>query len=290
MTSDNKTKAKFLLRRFLFALLRIYILLMAAVFLGQRWIIYHPYRESEPEMILEAKTEAMAPWRDAAGHIVGWRRDATRISPAANKLLVFHGNTGNAIYREHYISGFESIDNGRQWEVFLFEYPGFGARPGKANRDSINEAVRAAVKQLVAMDPRPVFVLGESLGSGTACDVASREPDAIKGIALVTPYARLAEVAQSAFPFMPAGLMLLDRWDNIETLGKSRMPVAVVIAGRDEVVGRDQGERLFDSLGERPKQRWFFPEAGHNTLEFDPGAVWWSEVSRFLQDASQGTK
>jgi uncharacterized protein len=290
MTSDHTAKTKSPLRRFLFALLRIYVLLTAVIFLAQRWIIYHPYRDSEPMMISQAKAEAMAPWKDKAGHIVGWRRDATRISPAANKLLVFHGNTGNAIYREHYITGFESIDDGHVWEVFLFEYPGFGARPGKANRESINEAAQAAVKQLMAMDTRPVFVLGESLGSGAACDVASREPQAVKGIALVTPYSRLAEVAQSAFPFLPAGLMLLDRWDNIETLGKSHMPVAVVIAGRDEVVGRDQGERLFASLGERPKRRWFFPNARHNTLEFNPGATWWSEVSQFLQASSQATK
>jgi pimeloyl-ACP methyl ester carboxylesterase len=263
---------------------------MAVIFFAQRWIIYHPYRDSEPQMISQAKAEAMAPWRDKAGHIVGWRRDATRISPAVNKLLVFHGNTGNAIYREHYIAGFESIDDGRQWEVFLFEYPGFGARPGKANRDSINEAALAAVKELMAMDARPVFVLGESLGSGAACELAAREPGVVKGLALVTPYARLAEVAQSAFPFIPAGLMLLDRWDNIESLQRSRTPVAVVIAGRDEVVGSDQGERLYASLGERPKRRLFFPEARHNTLEFNPGASWWSEVSRFLRDSSQTTK
>jgi pimeloyl-ACP methyl ester carboxylesterase len=270
------------IRRFLIRLLRTYLLLVAVIFFAQRWMIYHPFRGSETEIVREAKSEGLMPLRDDSGQIIGWRRDVARTEKPANKLIVFHGNAGNALYREPYVAGFESLNEGRTWEVFLFEYPGYGARSGKTNRESFNSAANAAVKQLLAMDDRPLFVLGESLGSGVACDVAAIESSGIRGIALVTPFARLAEVAQSAVPFVPAGLMLRDRWDNLAALTQSRGPVAVLIAGCDEVVGCDQGERVFASLEGRPKKRWFFPKARHNTLEFQTSAAWWAEVSEFL--------
>jgi pimeloyl-ACP methyl ester carboxylesterase len=273
-------------RRFLLPLLRTYALLVGVIFIGQRWMIYHPTRGSESEIVAEARTEALGPWKDASGRIIGWKRDFSRPSKPANKLIVFHGNAGSAINREPYVAGFESLDDNHTWEVFLFEYPGYGARPGKPNRDTINDAAHAAVIELLTMDDRPVFVLGESLGSGAACEIAARESDRVRGIVLITPFSRLANVAQSAMPFIPAGLMLRDRWDNLTALKQSNTPVAVLIAGCDEVVGCQEGERLFTSLGDRPKRRWFFPQARHNTLEFHPGAAWWSEVSKFLQSSS----
>jgi uncharacterized protein len=270
------------IRRFLVRVLRIYLLLLVGIFFAQRWMIYHPYRSSEAEMIQQATADGLMPWKDGARQIIGWQRNGTRTAQPANKLIVFHGNAGNAIYREPYVAGFERLNDGRTWEVFLFEYPGYGARPGNTNRTSFNAAAHAAVKELLAMDNRPLFVLGESLGSGVACDVAASEPEGVHGIALVTPFARLADVAQSAVPFVPAGLMLRDRWDNLAALPQSRGPVAVLIAGCDEVVGCEQGERVFASLGNRSKKRWFFPEASHNTLELRAGAAWWREVSEFL--------
>jgi uncharacterized protein len=270
------------IRRFLISVLRIYVVLVAGIFFGQRWMIYHPFRDSEAGMIQEATTEGLMPWKDGAGQIIGWQRNGTRVAKPANKLIVFHGNAGNAIYREPYVAGFETLNDGRTWEVFLFEYPGYGSRRGNTNRNSFNAAAHAAVKELLGMDARPLFVLGESLGSGVACDVAASEPEGVHGIALVTPFARLADVAQSAVPFVPAGLMLRDRWDNLAALPQSRGPVAVLIAGCDEVVGCEQGERVFASLGNRSKKRWFFPEARHNTLELSADASWWREVSEFL--------
>jgi pimeloyl-ACP methyl ester carboxylesterase len=272
------------IRRFLVRLLRTYILLVVVIFFAQRWMIYHPFRGSETEMIKEAFRDGLVPWKNGGGEIIGWRSTTVRWAKPSNKLIVFHGNAGNALYREPYVAGFESVDKGRAWEVFLFEYPGYGARPGKTSRETFNTAAQAAVKELLGMDDRPLFVLGESLGSGVACDVAAKE-QGVKGIVLVTPFARLADVAQSAVPFVPAGLMLRDRWDNLAALPRSRGPVAVLIAGCDEVVGCDQGEQVFASLGNRSKKRWFFPDARHNTLEFQTSAAWWNEVSDFLTKA-----
>ena len=48
------------------------------------------------------------------------------------------------------------------------EYPGYGARPGPTSEQAIKSAAERALKQLLAQDSRPLYLLGESLGSGVA--------------------------------------------------------------------------------------------------------------------------
>jgi pimeloyl-ACP methyl ester carboxylesterase len=278
---------KALIVRILRLPLIVYLLMMAGVFFGQREMLYHPLKSSEPQMIAEAKSLKLAPLKNAQGTIIGWQSDAAQKPRAANRLLVFNGNAANALDRQPYVEGFESLDGGRQWEVTLFEYPGYGARPGNPSRKEFTEAARAAIAQLTTNDNRPLYLLGESLGSGVACEMAADQPDKVRGVILVTPYARLADVAQATLPFLPSRFLLRDRWDNVAALEKTHDPVAILIAGHDEVVGSDQGEQLFASLGDRAKHRWFFPTAGHNGIDVSPVAAWFREVSAFLLEAKR---
>ena len=56
-----------------------------------------------------------------------------RVAPgdpdARYRMLVFHGNAGYALNRDYFVTGLRAL--GSQWDVFLFEYPGYGAREGR---------------------------------------------------------------------------------------------------------------------------------------------------------------
>lgn len=275
-------------RRLLFSLTRIYLLLLVVIAVFQRKLLFFPTREPERVMLAIAEASGLEAWRDASGAIIGWKRRADPAAPAAHKLLVFHGNAGHALHREYYLRAFEGLGAGREWEVWLFEYPGYGARPGSPSREAFAEAGRAAVAQLRAQDSRPLFLLGESLGGGVTGDLASSEPDAIAGLVLVAPFARITDVARAHFPFLPTRWLLRDRWDNVSALADFRRPVAVLIGGRDEVVSAAQGEELFAKLHE-PKLRWLFPEATHNSPEL-LGAGWAPQVSAFLLDPAHAKR
>jgi pimeloyl-ACP methyl ester carboxylesterase len=267
--------------RLVTALLAAYLLAALALYLGQRWLIYLPMRAPEATMGAVAADAGLRPWRDSAGTIIGWRSQHAGGEVASNRLLVFHGNAGYALMRIHFVHGFESIDNGAAWEVTLFEYPHFGARPGTLGEKSIRAAAIEAVRQMKSEDSRPLFVLGESLGSGPACAVAAQEPQAVAGIVLITPYRSLAAMAHHRFPMFPTGWILRDRWDNDRELRQVRGPVAVLLAEHDEVIPIAQGRALFDSVA-GPKRLWVLPGATHNTLPYELTAAWWREVSVFL--------
>ncbi len=252
-----------------------YGLLCLLVVLAQRRLLYFPARATGPDALAAARGLGLEAWRDGRGALLGWR------APGAGKglrVLVFHGNAGSALDRGYYLD----LLGGPDTEVILFEYPGYGSREGAPSEDSLVVAGVEAVARLRAEAPGPLWLLGESLGSGVASAVAARRPGDLAGLVLVTPFARLTEVAAWHYPWLPMGLLLRDRWDNAAALARYPGPVGLLVAGRDEVVGAAQGRLLAAALGPRARL-WEVPEAGHNTLPLRPGAPPWPGIRGFLR-------
>ena len=72
-----------------------------------------------------------------------------------------------------------------------------------------------------------------------------------------------------------------DRYDSVANLQGFEKPVAVLVAGQDELIPQDQPQRLFDALTTR-KRMWVWADAGHNTWPPWPEEAWWEEVTQFL--------
>ena len=255
------------------------ILLLATVF--QRHLIYFPSRVGEEELLERAREGGYRPWRNDDGEIIGWR-NADSHSEAGGRILVLHGNAGFALHRTHYRQALEGIDEGRAWEVVLFEYPGYGARTGRPSQAGFRAAVSEAIERLMEEDSRPIFLLGESIGSGPACAAAS-DSDSIAGLILVTPFNSLVDAAASHYPWLPVRWLIRDRYDNIKALDDFDGPVVLLLAGQDEVVPNRLGRKLHRSL-KAPSLLLEQADAGHNTLDLTPSANWWREASDFLID------
>lgn len=271
------------LRVALRSLLLIYMGTVTLFGLFQRKLIYFPSRPlaTEEKMAHLAMSVGFEPWRDAHGQRIGWRQIPPAGVAPRNRMIVFHGNAGCAFDRSQYAKGFGNIQQGQAWQTYLFEYPGYDARPGAPSQESFCAAAGTAIEQLATEDARPIYLTGESLGSGVACALAGALPQKVAGIFLMTPFRSLGEVAAHHYPWLPIRLLLRDRWDSAEALGKYHGPVAIMIAGQDEVVTTVQGERLYAGYA-GPKRRWFDSEATHNTVSNSTFLPWWQEVSDFL--------
>lgn len=256
----------------LFAL-GVFVLLTAL----QRNLIYFPGRAPAEALSQLASRLGLETWRDSGGGAIGWKTRGT--SGARFRMLVFHGNAGYALDRDYFVTGLRALGN--DWEVYLFEYPGYGAREGSPSEEVIKSAASRALQDLLAADVRPVFIIGESLGSGVASYLAADFPEQVAGLLLVTPFTSLPDVAAQLYPILPARLLLREQYDSREALSHYHGPVAFLLAGRDEVVSVELGRQLYDSYG---GPRWLYIEAqaGHNTLPFHPGAPWWGEMADFL--------
>ena len=246
----------------------------------QRQLIYFPSKGHADDLSGLASRIGLQAWQDENGMTIGWQASGKR--QAGNRMIVFHGNAGYALDRQYFLTGLQAVDD--NWDVFLFEYPGYGARAGTTSESNFQTAATEALETLLAADPRPIFILGESLGSGIASYLAASFPQQVAGLLLVTPFSSLADVAAHHYPFLPVRILLQERYNSMEALSHYRGPVAFLLAGRDEVVTTELGQQLYNSY-HGPKWLHVEEQAGHNTLPYNPGENWWHEVSNFLTAA-----
>ena len=274
MPRDGKTLRR-ALWRFAWPLGLAYLLAVVAIATFQRKLIYFPSRASEERLLGIARAESVEPWRDEAGALIGWRRRHAR-QPVAARFLVFHGNAGYALHRVPYA---ERLAGTMDCDIHLLEYPGYGSRAGAPGETALLDAGEQALRLLQKESPLPVFLVGESIGTGVAAGVAARAPELVAGLIFITPLSRLADVAAHHFPYLPVRWMLADRYPAIEWLEKYRGPLAVAVAEEDEVIPNRFGRQLYESYA-GPKRLWAKPGM-HNTIHEALDAAWWREAVEF---------
>ena len=252
-----------------------YVLLCICGCAIQRKLLYFPTKIPADDAIQAAAENGFVPWKNPSGQIIGWKIPAN--GTAAGSVLIVHGNAGCAIDRSYLA---QPIHDAEPVDVFVLEYPGYGAREGSPSKKSLDAAAEEAFQLLPANSPK--YVVSESIGTGVACELAKNHPREIAGLALFVPYHNLASVAQRQMWFLPAYFLLLDRFNPEECLKNYHGPVKFIIAGADEIIGPASGIRLHDSYG-GPKNLQVFAGAHHNDVADQP-PIWWKEVFSFWRE------
>lgn len=256
----------------------VYLAVVMVYALLQRSLIYHPQTQSLNTALASLEQIEGSAWRDADGNWLGWRHGATG---ASRRVLVMHGNAGQALDRRYYTELFRGLGDSGPWEVTVLEYPGFGPRAGQPSEHALRDAALQAMDLLQAERPGPVLLLGESLGSGVAAHVAGARPDDVAGIILVTPFASLGAVAQLHMPFLPVALLLRDRFNTLELLAGFEGPL-VIVTGSDDTLVPEPLALPLKAAHRGPLLHWSQPGAGHNTIDFNPLADGWRGIDGFL--------
>lgn len=261
----------------------LYLSIVAFYALMQRSLMYYPTSVSLGEAQGLAELQGGAPWLDGDGRWLGWNTgsDAARSDGRRPRALVLHGNAGMALHRGYYADLLAGFDASGPWAVHVLEYPGYGPRDGKPDQPALVAAAVDAVDRLLAKDSTPLLIIGESLGSGVAAALVRERPDAVAALLLISPFDSMVNLARHHMPWLPAGLLLRDRYDNLGALRDNAKPLAVVTAGADEIVPAERADPLVrQHTG--PALHETQPAAGHNTLRFDPRRAPWPAVDAFL--------
>jgi len=174
-----------------------YLLVVLLVLNFQRRLIYFPTKIPADVIESVAAEHGFAPWKNLSGQIIGWKMLAR--GSFTGSVLIFHGNAGCALSRDYLA---QPVHEAADVDVFILEYPGYGARPGSPGKENFIASAEAAFQLLPTNSPR--YVVSESIGAGVACELAQKHPKDIAGLALFVPYDNLAKVAQKQMPFLPA--------------------------------------------------------------------------------------
>jgi uncharacterized protein len=264
---------KRLLRLLLLVCLVIYLVTLIVVATAQRSMIYFPQRFTPQRVDQMAQAANLERWTNSSGGFIGLKRPSPR-QPADGRVLIVYGNGGFASDCAHYANDIQVV---AAFDVFILEYPGYADRRGSPSQWSLFRAADEAFQLLNTN--KPIYLLGESLGTGVASYLAGTYPGKIEGMILISPYNQLTSLAQYHMPVFPVRLMLIDRFPSEDYLRNYHGPVGMVVDGQDQVIPEKFGLRLYDGYA-GPKRLWEFPLGEHASIMEPPGKFW-KEVVEF---------
>jgi fermentation-respiration switch protein FrsA (DUF1100 family) len=194
--------------------------------------------------------------------LTSWYRPA---EPGQPTMVYFQGNGGNIAGRAFKVRPY--LDAG--FGMLLVGYRGYGGNPGKPSEQGLYADGRAQFEFLEGqgIGPESWVVYGESLGAGVAVQLAMEQArkSSLGAVVLEAPFTSLSDVAAVHYPFVPARVLIKDRFESIAKIDKVKAPVFIVNGDRDGVIPPEQGKRLFRAAIE-PKEGHWIPGAGHNNL------------------------
>ena len=255
-----------------------YLLLCAAVFFLQGWLVFAPNRT------LDRTPEDLGiPFRSPELST----SDGVRLSAwllAADEprgALVFcHGNAGNISDRIEAARVFRNMG----LSVLLFDYRGYGASNGSPSEDGLYLDAEAAFDYLVEREgfaPEKIAVYGESLGGGVAVHLARHRRVACT--ITESTFTSIPELGAEIYPWLPVSILARIRFDNAAKVGDLSAPYMIVHSETDRTIPFSHAEQLRERAD--PSSEFLITGGDHNDGGFMLSTEWRERVQEFLWKA-----
>jgi fermentation-respiration switch protein FrsA (DUF1100 family) len=236
-------------------------------------LLYQPSREI---LRTPARFEDVSPRTEDGVRLHGWWIPAS--GPAVGHVLYCHGNGGNVGDRVPHFA----LLSAAGFDVFAFDYRGYGRSGGRASERGTYRDARAACEALLRrddVDAARVLYLGESLGGAVALELSVELPPA--GLILQSTFTSVRDLARLHYPFIPRPVVP-DAYPSLRLIRRLRAPLLVLHGDRDSIVPLSHGRALFEAAPD-PKRIQVFAGAAHNDLV---GREWIEAVTGWARSLS----
>ena len=205
--------------------------------------------------------------------IVLWYAEA---KPGLPTILFFHGNAGEISGRAERMAFYQSQGFG----ALFVSYRGYGGSTGSISEQGFMTDAFAAYDYLTkrGVAPEMIAVVGESLGTGVAVQLAAQRP--VGALALEAPFSAAVDVAAGIYPGFPSGLLMKDQFISRDYITRVKVPVLIQHGDADTVIPVGQGRKLYD-LANEPKELVIIPGQGHDMI--GTPEVWSREIAFFRE-------
>ena len=245
-----------------------------AILSGCSNFFYYPDKK---RLYYDPKAVGYAPedifFTDAAQRkLHGWWFPARKV-PAKATIVFFHGNAENLT--SHYLQLVWVTDEG--YNLFIFDFPGYGLSEGRPTPRSCVESGHAAVDWVTKnkSSGEPMIIYGQSMGGIVALRTAIDKKSELNLKLVVADstfdsFQKIVRVKLAhtwlTWPLQPLSYLLVsDRWAPQDLASISPIPVLVIHGQKDFVVEPELGEIVFEKLAE-PKTLWRIPQGAHTDV------------------------
>jgi len=201
-------------------------------------------------------------------------------------ILYFHGN-GETVASHDWIAPFY---NQRGINLFVADYRGYGSSDGKptiSNMISDAHTIFKGFKEIINKEgfKRSLFLMGRSLGSTPAIELAFNYQDEICGLIIESGSANNFRRLWSYLGITGERDLL-----NEESLFLNRVkmrqvhkPTLIIHGEYDQIISVTEGEELYQNSGAQDKRILIIPGADHNDIMMVKQNLYFNTVEEFIK-------
>jgi ADP-ribosylglycohydrolase/alpha-beta hydrolase superfamily lysophospholipase len=215
------------------------------------------------------------------GAVLHARVHDTGATPSAG-LVLFHGN-GEVVADYDGHAAFFARAGAR---LAILDFRGYGQSTGTPTLRALVGDARPAVAALqphLTRDgvPLPMVIMGRSLGSACAAEIARSCPRLGAGFVVESGFSDLVAFAGRR----GVALGAVDEADRealgpLHKLGSSTAPLLVLHGAEDSLIVPAEARATFEASGSRDKRLVVVPGRGHNDVSLHP--LYWDELGAFV--------
>ena len=227
--------------------------------------MYHPNENNYFDDKLSVYIEKVKIRTEDNIDLLGWYHEKDL---KKNKtILFFHGNAGSLENRIHKLNHFREMNI----NFLIIAWRGFSGNKGKPSEKGLYEDGKSAINWLLGkgVEEKDIIIYGESLGTGVATHLSQNRN--FGGLILETPFTSMIDAAKTFYPYIPVGLLLKDKFDNISKIKNVSIPILIMHGEVDHIVPFFMGKKMYEIANE-PKYSYFTKHDDH-MMEYDENLI-----------------
>lgn len=204
-------------------------------------------KNNKDTIILDYTIESVIFKSSSGNNLNGWLLKPKNINPTIT-LLHFHGNAGFLL--SQYQATTPLLKYG--FQVFVFDYSGFGFSEGKATRDNVlldGNSALTYIKTREDVKNTKLVIYGQSLGGNLSAVVAQQRETEIDGLVIEGAFSSHKDIAAKTAGFL--GRMLVsEKYSALKSIRTLQKPVLVIHSTEDEIIPFEMGQKIFNNANE----------------------------------------
>jgi alpha-beta hydrolase superfamily lysophospholipase len=199
-------------------------------------------------------------------------------------ILFFHGN-GEVVSDYDEISPFYYQ---KKINLVVADYRGYGASTGTPTLTDLVKDAHVVFKhvreELSRQNLRKdLWVMGRSLGSIAALELASQHQQKMKGLIIESGFPSVVRIMFHLGMSAPVmGREKIDR-ECLERIKKIFLPTLIIHGDQDSLVPLENAKAIYEHLGTREKKLLVIPSATHNDIMLVGFKDYFNAIQQFVQ-------
>ncbi len=214
----------------------------------------------------------------------------SQVQPVKGTIVHFHGNAQNIT--THFLNLAWLVKQG--FNVFIFDYRGYGKSQGKATQEGLYQDGLAALEKgrELHKSQGKFIVYGQSLGGIVSLRALADYQD-LKNVDLIVMDSTFDSYRDIAFdkltsrwflyPVSPLALVAVsDAYASDEVFEKIKIPTLVIVGMKDHIIPAKFGKRIYNGITAQEKWLWKLPKGRHIDVFHGPNQSYRQEFLKLV--------